>query len=38
MITTAVNASSLRKHLLIPFLLALPTAEPDWVEAIELLA
>jgi hypothetical protein len=38
MTTAAVNASSLGRHLLILFLLALQTAEPDWVEAIELLA
>jgi hypothetical protein len=29
MTTAAVNASSLRKHLLILFLLALQTSEPD---------
>jgi hypothetical protein len=40
MTTTAVNASSMRTHLLILFLLALQTAEPDAgsVGAIELLA
>jgi hypothetical protein len=40
MTTAAINASSLWRHLLILFLLALPTAEsgPGSAGAIELLA